>query len=202
MLPSTAAEITQARADLSALRVGERLPFRPGYHRSEFGPAWQDIDNNGCNQRDDVLLRDLVPSQPHRLGRQGACDHDVRSGSWVDPYSGRLITLIDAKDPEQAPRVQIDHVVPLLVAWRYGADTWTQVKREQFANDLRNLLAVAGESNQDKAGSNAAQWRPIRAAQCGYAVRYVAVKRAYDLPTDPEERSALAGMLNTCGRPQ
>ena len=31
----------------------------PRYDRDAFGPAWADTDGNGCDQRDDVLVRDL-----------------------------------------------------------------------------------------------------------------------------------------------
>ena len=65
-------------------------------------------------------------------------------------------------------------------------------------NDLRELVASGGASNQSKGGSDAAHWQPVRAAQCGYAVRYVTVKAAYALPTDAAEKVALAAMLATC----
>src|SRR3954463_10381114 len=32
-----------------------------GYSRARFGPAWQDVDRNHCNTRDDILHRDLKP---------------------------------------------------------------------------------------------------------------------------------------------
>jgi hypothetical protein len=31
-----------------------------GYSRAQFGPAWADTDHNGCDQRNDVLQRDLA----------------------------------------------------------------------------------------------------------------------------------------------
>jgi hypothetical protein len=58
-------------------------------------------------------------------------------------------------------------------------------------------VASGGASNQSKGGSGAAQWRPIRETQCGYAVRYISVKAAYAL-ADPAERAALVAMLDTC----
>lgn len=198
LLRVTPAEVATARTQLDELTVVPRPRFDSGYVRSAFGDAWTDTDGNGCNQRDDVLLRDLVPSLPHRLGRQRGCDHDVRSGTWLDPYTGSSVTLTDAKDPDQAERVQIDHIVPLSVAWRYGADRWPARRRVAFANDLRGLVAVGGDSNQAKGGSDASQWRPRRAAWCGYAVRYLGMKHAYDLATDAAEKRALAKMLTGC----
>ena len=198
LMTSTGSEIAAARTQLDQLPVGERPRSSRGYRRDAFGDAWTDTDGNGCNQRDDVLLRDVVASEPYRVGRQGGCDHDVLAGTWIDPYTGTSITLTDAKQGSQAEQVQIDHIVPLSVAWRYGANTWTDARRLAFANDLRELVASAGASNQAKGGSDASQWQPVRAARCGYAVRYVAVKWAYALPTDPTEKRALQDMLATC----
>lgn len=198
LMTSTAAEIAAARTQLDQLPLGDRPRSSSGYRRAAFGDAWTDTDGNGCNQRDDVLLRDVVKAEPYRVGRQGGCDHDVLAGTWIDPYTGESITLTDAKQGSQAEKVQIDHIVPLSVAWRYGANTWTDARRLAFANDLRELVASGGASNQSKGGSDASQWQPVRAARCGYAVRYVVVKSAYALPTDATEKRALQDMLATC----
>lgn len=198
LMTSTAVEIEAARTQLDQLPVADRPRSSSGYRRDAFGDAWTDTDGNGCNQRDDVLLRDVVKSEPYRVGRQGGCDHDVLAGTWIDPYTGESIALTDAKQGSQAEKVQIDHIVPLSVAWRYGANTWTDARRLAFANDLRELVASGGASNQSKGGSDASQWQPVRAARCGYAVRYVAVKSAYALPTDATEKRALQDMLATC----
>jgi len=195
---SSPAEVAFARGAIGQLALVDAPGTAADYRRAAFGDAWTDTDGNGCNQRDDVLQRDAVPSAPHSVGRQGSCDHDVLSGTWVDPYSGASITLTDAKEPRQAESVQIDHIVALSVAWRYGARSWTAEQRLQFANDLRDLVASGGGSNQAKGGADAAQWQPIIPAQCGYAVRYITVKAAYALPTDRAEKQALTRMLATC----
>lgn len=196
---SSPAEVQTARAALPALQVREPERSNADYRRAAFGPAWTDTDGNGCNQRDDVLLRDVDTSAPFRVERQRGCDHDLLAGTWVDPYTGTPITLTDAKSQLQAPLVQVDHIVALSVAWRDGARDWTDAQRLDFANDLRNLVASGGEANQSKGGADAASWRPIPQAQCGYAVRYVSVKKAYALSVTPAEHRALAAMLDSCG---
>ena len=141
----------------------------PPYDRDAFGTAWADVDGNGCNQRDDVLLRDAVPDTV-TVAQQGACDHDVLAGTWVDPYTGRTLAFDDLKDLRQAQAIQIDHVVPLAEAWRSGAAAWGAARRKSFANDLAVLLASDGPTNAAKGDDDPAAWRPRRSYQCEYAV--------------------------------
>ncbi len=117
--------------------------------RDAFGSDWVDTDHNGCNQRDDVLLRDSVPGTT-KVAQQGACDHDVLAGTWHDPYTGRILRFTDLKDLSQAEAIQIDHVVPLAEAWVSGAAGWSHDRREAFANDLHELLAVDGPTNDEQ----------------------------------------------------
>lgn len=84
--PVTAELISPARAKIELTRL-RRIPRQRAavpYLRDAFGSAWADVDGNGCNQRDDVLLRDSTPDTT-RTAPQGACDHDVLAGTWVDP---------------------------------------------------------------------------------------------------------------------
>lgn len=188
--------LEDARRRLADLRRGDRA-HPDDYDRDAFGTAWADIDGNGCNQRDDVLLRDAVPGTA-RVAEQGRCDHDVLAGTWVDPYTGATMTFDDLKDLAQAQAVQIDHVVPLSEAWASGADRWSDDERRAYANDLRNLLAVDGPTNAGKGDDDPAAWRPRQAYQCAYAVRWVRVKSRYDLAADASEVRALGEMLDHC----
>ena len=144
-----------------------------------------------------MLLRDAVPGTT-QVAEQGRCDHDVLAGTWVDPYTGATMTFDDLKDLAQAQAVQIDHVVPLSEAWASGADRWSDDERRAYANDLRNLLAVDGPTNAGKGDDDPAAWRPRKAYQCAYAVRWVRVKSRYDLDADPSEVRALGEMLDHC----
>lgn len=187
---------TSYAAKLAGLTVAPRVR-RDDYDRDAFGSSWRDTDHNGCNQRDDVLVRDAVPGTV-TAGRQGSCDHDVLAGSWVDPYTGRRIDLTDAKAPAQAQSVQIDHVVPLSEAWSSGAWRWGPERRAAFANDLGVLLAVDGPTNASKGDDDPAAWRPRKGYQCEYARRWITVKATWDLEVDASERRALEDMLGYC----
>jgi hypothetical protein len=184
-------------AELGRLVVRPRPQGTRGYVRDAFGSDWIDTDHNGCNQRDDVLLRDSVPGSA-QVGQQGACDHDVLAGTWHDPYTGRTLTFTDLKDLQQAEAIQIDHVVPLAEAWVSGAAGWTTDRRELFANDLRELLAVDGPTNMSKGDGDPAAWRPRQGYQCTYARRWVAVKTQWHLAVDASEVTALRDMLGRC----
>ncbi|CAM3285865.1 HNH endonuclease family protein [Nocardioides dubius] len=199
---STAPSAAPALSPARATRLLESLPRAPrvrptDYRREAFGSAWRDTDRNGCNQRDDVLLRDAVAGST-RVQQQGRCDHDVLAGTWVDPYSGRTLTLDDLKDPSQAQAVQIDHVVPLAEAWASGASAWTPERRAEYANDLDVLLAVDGPTNASKGADDPAAWRPRKGYQCAYAVHWIAIKDAWRLSADPSEVDALREMLGYC----
>jgi hypothetical protein len=185
-----------ARSQLRTLRVAPRRP-PVGYERDAFGTPWLDIDGNGCNQRDDVLLRDAV-SGTVRYAPQGRCDHDVLAGTWVDPYTGRTLSFTDLKDPRQAEAIQIDHVVPLAEAWASGASRWDTDRRIRFANDLAELLAVDGPTNAGKGDDDPAAWRPRKAFQCTYAVRWIGTKSRWQLTVDRPEKRALVQMLGYC----
>ena len=187
----------QAARQLDALEVGPRTPSGVRYDRDAFGSAWADIDGNGCNQRDDVLLRDAVPDSV-TIAEQGACDHDVLAGTWVDSYTGRTLIFDDLKDPRQSQAIQIDHVVPLAEAWRSGASSWKDSRRRSFANDLGVLLASDGPTNTAKRDGDPASWRPRKAFQCEYAVRWIAVKSDWSLTVDRSEARALREMLAGC----
>ncbi|MEI7055182.1 HNH endonuclease family protein [Nocardioides sp. CCNWLW239] len=189
-------DVRAVRGDLASLATVARRPVGvAAYERSVFGGSWTDSDGNGCNQRDDVLLRDAVEV---RTRPQGRCDHDVIAGTWIDPYTGRRLAFTDLKEPRQAQAIQIDHVVPLAEAWRSGASEWEAERRRAFANDLDNLLAVDGPTNMSKSDDDPAGWRPRKAFQCAYATRWIETKAHWSLAIDDSERRALGEMLGYC----
>jgi hypothetical protein len=191
--PSTAAPTAGAAlAVLETLAVKGRAP-RTGYDRDRFGPAWADVDRNGCDTRNDVLRRDL-DDVTTRAGTRGCV---VATGVLADPYSGETIEFIRGQGTSQA--VQIDHVVALSDAWQKGAQQWTDERREEFANDPTELLAVDGRLNSSKRDGDAATWLPPdRSARCQYVARQVAVKAKYALWVTSAEKAAIARVLAGC----
>jgi len=135
-----------------------------------------------------VLRRDLAATVVE--------DCAVLSGILDDPYTGVAIAF--ARGPSSAD-VQIDHVVALADAWQTGAQSWAPDRREAFANDPANLLAVDGPANQEKGAGDAATWLPPnRGYRCVYALRQVRVKAAYGLWVTAAEHAALERQLDRC----
>lgn len=160
----------------------------PKYDRNQFGKPWLDVDRNGCDTRDDILVRDA-----RRAGgtvtTSGRCT--VATIEMTEPYAGKHVTSKSALD--------IDHVVPLSVAWRSGAWTWAAGKRTELANDPRNLLAVDDQANQHAKGDKTPDaWLPAAPAQCEYGRMYATVISIYSLPVSSATRGTLTTVLATC----
>ena len=190
---STTAPAGEPAADvLDTLDVKGRAPGT-GYDRDRFGPAWADIDRNGCDTRNDVLQRDLT----EETFKPGTRNCVVLTGTLDDPYSGETIAF--ERGQETSIEVQIDHVVALSDAWQKGAQQWEDDKRLALANDPLNLLAVDGPLNGQKGAGDAATWLPPnKAFRCAYVARQVAVKARYDLRVTRAERDAVASVLSGC----
>lgn len=62
--PGSAA-IAGAKEKLEKLTVKGRAP-KTGFDRDKFGPAWADVDRNGCDTRNDILKRDM---EDEKIGR-------------------------------------------------------------------------------------------------------------------------------------
>jgi len=194
--PSTVSAAEQqpglATAVLETFAVKGRAP-KTGYARSQFGPAWSDVDRNGCDTRNDILYRDLTSID----FKAGTHDCVVLSGILVDPYSGEKISFV--RGVGSSMEVQIDHVVALSNAWQTGAFKLSYDKRLAFANDPINLLAVKGRLNSQKGDGDAATWLPPRKEiRCAYVAQQIVVKAKYSLWVVAPEKAAMVAILAKC----
>lgn len=169
------------------------------YRRAAFGESWTDDTDapgghNGCDTRNDILERDLIEKTYVAISR---CPNAVATGTLRDPYTSTTVNFI--RGNQTGASVQIDHIVPLALAWDLGARAWTEDLRTRFANDPANLLAVQGQANQDKGDDPPAEWMPPnRAFWCQYAVQFTAVLRGYGLPVDAPSAVVLRDAASTC----
>lgn len=190
--PSAApAWVTTATQRLSTLDVNSAGPMS-GYSRAKFGPAWQDVDLNACDTRNDTLARDL-----RQIVFKAGSDCIVAKGTLQDRYTGTSINFV--RGPGTSSAVQIDHVVALAAAWRTGAKQWTADQRLFYANDALVLLAVDGPANGAKSDGDAADWLPPATAfHCRYVARQIAIKTKYELWVTQPERMKMTQVLSDC----
>jgi hypothetical protein len=171
---------------LASLSVKGRAPMT-GYSREAFGPAWLDANRNGCDERNDILARDLRDTTEENCR--------IVSGTLTDPYTARDIFYLYG----DGTLVDIDHVVALGNAWVSGAWRWDIRRRAALATDPLNLLAVDASANRQKGDGDTATWLPPnKAYRCAYAARQVAVKSKFALSVTTPERNAIARVLATC----
>lgn len=205
---STQSDPTNAFATLAETARGlpviteEQRATIPDYRRESFGAPWADIDGNGCRQRDDVLARDLDDARRDTDG----CT--VLSGTLdPDPYTGSRIPFEhDRIADEGAPGsagIQIDHIVSLSAAHWGGAWAWSDDQRIRFANELDNVIAVDGDTNQAKNDSGPAEWLPPNPAYtCTYVAHYTQIVDEFDLAVAEADRTALVATLTDCASSQ
>jgi hypothetical protein len=178
--PASAADATQ---QLSELKIAARGTMT-GYSRDKF-KHW-DSQGNSCDTREVVLKR---------------AGKDVKAGSDCKPTSGTWVSVYDGATWTKAGDLDIDHMVPLGQAWVSGARSWTQEKREQFANDLERpqLFAVTASVNRQKSDKAPDEWKPPSVGfWCTYATDWVTVKHYYGLTVTDMEKKALQDMLKKC----
>lgn len=138
------------------------------YKRQYFGNGWQDFDHDCQNTRAELLVE--LSTQPVTYRRDRGCT--VERGKWISPFTGQI--------HYSAGELDIDHLVPLSLAWQRGASAWSQSERIAFANDRRNLWPVEASLNRAKGDKPISQWLPP-ANQCEYVYRYVRIMKTYKL---------------------
>ena len=163
--------------------------YTSGYLRELF-PHWKDLDGDGCDTREEVLIRD---SQTKAQVDPFGCV--VVAGDWLSPYDG-------ARWSDKG-NVDIDHVVALKEAWDSGAWAWTTSQRTLYANDLsdpRTLLAVTDSVNQSKSDKDPSNWLPpLTSYHCTYISDWVAVKARWKLSMDQSEYGRVKKLVDSCG---
>lgn len=191
---NTGFELSAPKEYSTAIAVLNELPVHAksstaGYSREKFGNAWKDTDRNGCDQRNDILARDLNNAQVDKKCR-------VLSGTLDDPYTLDSITF--QRGDATSPLVPIDHVVALSNAWVTGASNLSELKRTQIATDPLNLQATSRDANTQKSDRDASDWLPQPGYRCEYVARQISVKAAYKLWVTPTEKNAMSEVLTNC----
>lgn len=186
----TPAERDAAKVTLSKLKVAEST--NSGYKRTDFGRAWEDVDKNSCDTRNDILKRDLT-----NIKYKNGSTCTVQEGDLQDPYTGKTIHFVRGN----GALVDIDHVIALGNVAISGGDKLSPAQKKAIANDPENLLAVDASANRQKGDKSAADWLPSNTNfQCAYVVKQIHVKDKYSLTITPSEKTSMDKVLTTlCG---
>lgn len=188
---SSQLQLTALQTQLAALSIKGRAP-KTGYSRELFGPAWADVNQNGCDTRNDILTRDLT----YVIYRAGTQNCVVESGNFYDPYTATQLEFVKTVNSSE---IEIDHIVSLSDAWQKGAQKWNSELLRQFANDPLNLVATTKNANRQKSDSDAASWLPPnKEIRCAFVARQIAVKSAYQLWISQAEFDAMQKVLSSC----
>jgi len=179
----------QSPVSLSSMSMLAKLKVSPEKYSSSYDRSlfrhWIDADGDGCDTRDEVLVRESTTTISCSLS----------GGRWVSKYTKISTTNSSTFD--------IDHFVPLKEAWESGAWGWDANTRQRFANDLEykfSLIAVDASSNRSKSDRDPNNWMPSSSAfQCQYIGRWIAVKYRWSLRVDQSEKKFLSAKASSCG---
>lgn len=113
------------------------------------------------------------------------------SGQWTDWYSGETMTDASGAD--------LDHVIPLGYANAHGGAAWDKQKKQDFANDLSQLLVVGASENRSKSDKGPSDYMPPNESyHCEYADKWVKTALKYDLSVTEKDKKVLQDTLSHC----
>jgi hypothetical protein len=149
------------------------------YKRSE----WKHWVGTPCDARKQTLI-----NQGRDVKTGDNCK--ILSGTWVDPYAGETFT--------EASKLDIDHVIPLSYAAQHGGQDWSSDKKQQFANDLSQLIAASASENRSKSDKGPSEYMPRREFQCQYSKIWVDTALKYGVSITEKDKYALKDGLQKC----
>lgn len=175
---SSSTKKDEALAQLDKIVVRDRKEV--SYKRSE----WKHWTGSPCDTREKVLK-----SQGAKVKTDDYCK--AVSGTWVDPYSGDTF--------KDASKLDIDHVIPLSAAAQSGGQAWSREKKEKFANDTSQLLAVSAGENRKKSDKGPGDYMPPnKDFRCDYAKLWIDTALKYELSIEKSDKTALTAALRKC----
>lgn len=170
-------------AKLDTLKVA--APDRSKYSRTDYR-HW--ITQNGsCDTRDVVLRNAGFASDPR------TCSAREKPGfTYTEPYSQKKVSNPRSLD--------IDHTIPLEYVNQHGGAAWDPKRKEAFANDLSQLVAVDASANRQKGSKGPGDWMPAnKGDHCRYATIWVDTAGKYGVSITQRDKDTLRAALRTCG---
>lgn len=183
--PTNGADLTKSKEaylkTLDAIKVAP--PETVSYNRAE----WKHWSGEPCNTRVNVLVRDGKGVKVTKASTY--CT--INNGTWLSPYDNKTYT--------DSRLLDIDHVVPLSYAAQHGGQAWSPAKKEAFANDMTQLIAVSATENRGKGDKGPSEYMPPeRGYQCSYAKIWMNTTTKYGVSITDKDKAALKDALQKC----
>jgi hypothetical protein len=105
----------------------------------------------------------------HSIGSQA-----VDATRLSDPYTGRPMHFIKVNPLA----VQIEDVVPLALVWDLGADRWSRLRRNAYANDTHLVSSPSMSPPTSLKGTRPGDWMPPNGNVACNVARFIAVLTA------------------------
>ena len=186
--------VTAYNKALDTVRIGDAE--KVDYKRTEWA-HWSKLDGNICNTRVQVL-KAQAREYTTKDGNPDSCS--IIAGTWLSVYDGAATTVKPGEDTSPIrTKIQIDHVIPLKYAAEHGGQSWDAAKKEAFANDTTQLIAVSATSNTSKGAKGPAAYMPQQSEQCHYSQVWIDTANKYNLSITKADKEALKKGLATCG---
>lgn len=173
---------------LAAIPVGNEHQGAPGFNKNSFA-GWT-TDASKCDTSERVLIRDSTTAV-----KKNKRDCTINSGTWLSVFD-----QVSTTDPQDLIVVQL---VSPKEAWESGAWSWSQQRRDAFANDTsdrRTLSVMTRTLNTVRGDKDPANWLPPASSQvCRYVSEWLSVKARWGLSMDQAESNAISTTLaNKC----
>lgn len=179
---SPAAGANDLQKRIAALPVAAAV--KTSYSRADY-PHWA-MASGACDTRELVLRNAGFAVDP------STCRARTTAFVYTEPYAGMRVS-----DPST---LDIDHVVPLGYADAHGAHSWPRARKQAFANDASQLLAVSASANRSKGDKGPADWMPRSEERCEYVTIWVNTIGKYGLTVTNRDAEAMSKAAGECGR--
>ena len=168
------------------------------YTRSDYGTGW-DVSDLVCN------IRALILSQTSLVAVQTSANGcTVIYGSWVDPYSGAVLTGNPYQGDGTANDLDIDHVIPLKYVNSHGGYHWSASDKVAYGKSTAAMysgvyLAVSASENRKKGDSGPADYYPTNPAfYCEYSRMWRDTAKKYSISLSLRDYNKIKGVLAEC----
>lgn len=181
--PSTSTDTTESalEAKLNTLQVKDA--DKSSYSSADYA-HWM-TQHGTCDTRDVVLGKYGFSNDAK------TCTAQQKDGfSYTDPYTNKKVS-----DPDE---LTIDYIIPLKYANAHNGAAWDKGRKQQFANDMKNLVATSTKNSTTRASRSPSTWMPDKTYTCAYATSWIDVASSYGISITSSDKSSLKTAISSC----